>query len=187
MKIYTKTGDQGETGLFGAGRVSKDSPRIQAYGSVDELNALLGVVQSLTDLEEVQEDLKKIQNDLFDVGSVLATPDPKQLEKIGSFVGSEDMIFLEKKIDFLEKDLSPLKNFILPGGDEVAAQLHVARTVCRRAERDIVHLNTLEKIDSQIVVYMNRLSDFLFVLARWVNFKKGVVEPLWEKKKERRK
>ncbi len=184
MKIYTKTGDKGETGLFGAGRVSKDSPRIQAYGTVDELNALLGVVQSLTDLKEVQEVLKKIQNDLFDVGSVLATPDAKQLEKLGSFVGLEDVRFLEKKIDLLEKDLSPLKNFILPGGDKVAAQLHVARTVCRRAEREIVHLHTLEKIDSQMIIYINRLSDFLFVLARWVNAKKGIVEPLWKKKKK---
>ncbi len=183
MKIYTKTGDKGETGLFGGPRVRKDDPRIESYGDVDELNAVLGLVRSFKPPHEADQELKKIQNDLFDIGAVLATPDRKRLQgKAGSFVGAEDVSFLEKSIDRMEADLPPLQTFVLPGGAGAAAALHLARTVCRRAERRIVSLSAREEVGAEILIYMNRLSDYLFVLARWINQKTGVADTPWEKK-----
>jgi cob(I)alamin adenosyltransferase len=182
MKIYTKTGDKGETGLFGGGRVRKDNARIAAYGEVDELNALIGWARAANRDSAVDGVLKSIQNDLFDLGAVLATPDPKKLEGRGSFDVTPEIEILEKEIDRMEKDLAPLKTFILPGGSELAARLHVARTVCRRTERRVVALSAMESIAPDSVVYLNRLSDFLFVLARWSNLKAGVADVAWTKK-----
>lgn len=181
MKIYTRTGDTGETGLFGGDRVRKDHIRIAAYGAVDELNAFLGVSQSLNDLPHLVSLLTRIQNHLFNLGALLATPQKDRLKGMHG-IQKEDIIFLEQSIDELEKDLPSLKNFILPGGSPLGASLHVARTVCRRAERDIVALASHEGVEPEMIAYVNRLSDFLFVLARWVNFKKGIPEKLWEKK-----
>ncbi len=183
MKIYTKTGDQGETGLFGGGRVRKDHPRIVAYGEVDELNAGIGAARAFNRDPSVDGNLKQIQNDLFDIGAILATPDTKKLEgKSSTSVRKGQITFLEQSIDRMEKDLPPLRQFILPGGSEVGSLLHLSRTVCRRAEREIIALSETEKVDADLIVYINRLSDYLFVLARWVNVKKGVVETPWEKK-----
>lgn len=187
MKIYTKTGDRGETGLFGGERVPKDHPRIVAYGDVDELNSVIGFVRSCQDKVkaevqvELDNDLKKIQNDLFNLGAMLATPDAKRL-KGKDFVTEQDAVFLEEAIDRLESELKPLQTFILPGGHECAARLHMARTICRRAERHVVVLAAKETIDPNVIIYLNRLSDFLFVLARWVNQRQGVGDSVWEKK-----
>jgi cob(I)alamin adenosyltransferase len=185
MKIYTKTGDKGETGLFGGQRVRKGDLRIAAYGDIDELNALLGMARSLNQDGEVEKFLQKIQNELFDLGALLATParDRGKL-KGNNFIRKEETAFLEQSIDRCEKELSPLTTFILPGGSDVAATLHLARTVCRRAERAIVTMNDREPgaVEEEILCYVNRLSDFLFVLARWVNFKNGVSDVPWEKK-----
>jgi cob(I)alamin adenosyltransferase len=182
MKIYTKTGDRGDTGLFGGERVRKDHGRIRAYGTVDEVNAVVGWARASAPDAELDSVLKKIQNDLFDLGAVLATPDPQKLR--GPFIGDGDIRALEAVIDRLEKDLEPLRNFILPGGGEAGARLHVARTVCRRSERDIVTLTETTEIDPNVVIYMNRLSDLLFVMARWANWKEKVAEEAWTKKEE---
>ncbi|HSA58303.1 MAG TPA: cob(I)yrinic acid a,c-diamide adenosyltransferase [bacterium] len=186
MKIYTKTGDQGETGLFGGPRVRKDHARIRAYGEVDELNAVVGFARAANRDGGVDGLLQAIQNDLFDVGAVLAAPDPEKLKGKGRFAGAREVERLEREIDRMEKDLSPLETFILPGGSELAARLHLARTVCRRAEREVVALAASAKggeaVGAEIVVYMNRLSDFLFVLARWANLKAGVADVPWTKK-----
>lgn len=183
MKIYTKTGDKGETGLFGGERVRKNSPRIVAYGAVDELNAFLGVSRQMNAHPDVDSVLKKIQNDLFDLGAVLATPNQQRLKgKASGFIRPEDAAYLEQWIDRMETELPPLKNFVLPGGSALGASFHVARTVCRRAEREIVTLNDQEAVEGDLLIYMNRLSDFLFVLARWVNFKGGISDAVWEKK-----
>lgn len=186
MKIYTKTGDKGETSFFGGERVKKDHPRIAAYGDVDELNAFVGLARSAgpdrSSGRSIDELLQAIQNDLFDIGAVLATPDPKKLQGKGSFVGATEIERLEREIDRMDKELPPLKTFILPGGGELAAHLHTARTICRRAERQVVALAARESISAEIIMYLNRLSDFLFVLARWANFKEGISELLWQKK-----
>lgn len=183
VKIYTKTGDKGETGLFGGPRVKKSHPRIMAYGSVDELNAVLGQARSLNDHRELDKLLTRIQNDLFDLGAVLASPQKERLAgKATGFIRPEDIAFLEQTIDHYDHELPPLKDFVLPGGSDLAALLHVGRTVCRRAEREIVALAEQESVDPEIIIYVNRLSDLLFVLARWVNLKKGVPDVPWEKK-----
>jgi cob(I)alamin adenosyltransferase len=182
VKIYTKTGDKGETGLFGGERVKKDNSRISAYGDVDELNAFVGLVRSAKPDAAVDAVLKSIQNDLFDLGAVLATPEPKRLEGKGNFLGTREIENLEKEIDRMDKDLVPLNTFILPGGSELAARLHAARTICRRAERNVVSLSSRESIGGEIVAYLNRLSDYFFVLARWVNFKQGIADVEWSKK-----
>ncbi len=177
MKIYTKTGDKGETGLFGGGRVRKDSPRIAAYGEVDHLNSVVGVVRALKPEPKTDEVLDKIQNILFEIGAALASPSKKS-----GMVTQEDSGFLEKEIDRMQEDLPPLKNFILPGGNLLGAVLHEARTVCRRAEREIVSLSDREPVDSEILATINRLSDYLFVLARWANKSEGVADKEWKKK-----
>ncbi|HEV7223374.1 MAG TPA: cob(I)yrinic acid a,c-diamide adenosyltransferase [Pirellulales bacterium] len=179
MKIYTKTGDRGETGLFGGPRVRKDHLRIEAYGSVDELNAVLGVARSETLPAEIDALLAQIQNSLFDLGAELATPDPVRMGVAA--VGASHVEALERAIDRYEANLTPLKNFILPGGTRAAAQLHVARTVCRRAERRLISLSAAETISGQLIIYLNRLSDLLFVLAREANRAGGRSDVAWRK------
>lgn len=179
MKIYTKTGDKGATGLFGGERVRKDAPRIEAYGAVDELNSLLGIVRALRPGKRVDRILIGIQNDLFIVGADLATPKASKRSLIPQVV-SPQVAFLEKTIDSLQLSLPPLKKFILPGGTIPASYLHYARTVCRRAERSAVRLSHLEKINGNVVIYLNRLSDLLFVLARYANRSRKKAETKWE-------
>lgn len=183
MKIYTKTGDEGMTGLFAGPRVSKDSARIRSYGEVDELNAVLGVARA-TDLpQELDDILNRVQHSLFAIGAELATPDPEANHL--KWDGSESIDKIENAIDRLEATLAPLKNFILPGGTAAAAALHLARTTCRRAEREIVSLMRDPGVSdlSQIIIYLNRLSDLLFVMARAANHRAGVADVLWESPK----
>lgn len=179
MKIYTKTGDRGETGLYGGMRVSKDDARVAAYGTVDEANAALGMARAYYADKAVNDDLETIQNALFDVGADLATPqDSKQRSKLTP-IDEADVARLERLIDRYDGELEDLKSFILPGGHEAAATLHFARTVVRRAEREVVALSRHEAVNPQVAVYLNRLSDLLFVMARVVNMRMGVSETRW--------
>lgn len=178
MKIYTKTGDDGETGLFGGPRVRKDHPRIESYGTVDELNALLGLVRCGPLPRDIDELLARIQNELFDLGAELASPEPARMGT--AKLGPQQVAALELAIDRYEADLPPLKQFILPGGTTTAAELHLARTVCRRAERRLTALMALEGVSHELLVYLNRLGDLLFVLARTVNQAAGVGDTPWE-------
>jgi len=181
MKIYTKTGDAGETGLFAGGRVRKDDVRIEAYGTVDELNAALGVARAERLPPQIDQTLEQVQRDLFSVGAELATPEP---EKHGmALLGETQVKALEKAIDLLEAGLPPLKHFILPAGSLGGALLHLARGVCRRAERRVVTLAIVPEtaIRSEIVRYLNRLGDYLFVAARYANQEAKAVELKWEK------
>jgi cob(I)alamin adenosyltransferase len=179
MKIYTKRGDRGETSLFGGKKVSKDSLRIDAYGSVDELSSTIGVARSFTPRSDIDSILESIQNELFVLGADLATPPGKKGLRVRRSRPAA-VAQLEKTIDRLETSLSPLSSFILPGGSNVGAQLHVARTVCRRAERLVVRLSQNEKTGSTPVMYLNRLSDLLFVLARYSNKMEGREEQEWK-------
>ncbi len=181
MKIYTRTGDAGGTGLFGGGRVSKDDVRVEAYGDVDELNAVLGVVRASSPLPRIDDLLLTVQRDLFAIGALLATPDREKMEQHLSkaSLDSKRITELERAIDACDEDLEPLKSFILPGGSEKAAALHFARTVCRRAERHVVKLNREAAIPDLVVVYLNRLSDLLFTLARLANKLSGSGEVAW--------
>ncbi len=175
-RIYTKTGDAGDTGLGDGARVPKDHPRVASYGAVDELNATLGVaVLHLTDASHV-ELVRGIQNDLFDVGADLCVPEVEGHTALR--VRAEQAERLEKAIDALNERLEPLRSFVLPGGSPGAAWCHLARTVCRRAEREVVSLAHLEKVNPQVVIYLNRLSDLLFVLARICN-SDGKADVLW--------
>lgn len=179
MKIYTKTGDKGDTSLFGGQRVPKDALRIEAYGTVDELNSVLGIARAENSDPKVEKILTQLQNLLFILGADLATPrsaSPKHIKRIEV----KDAAPLEKLIDSLETKLQPLKSFILPGGSSVAAKIHFARTVCRRAERTVVRLSRNEDIGEEITVFLNRLSDLLFVLARYANYSAGVAETKWK-------
>jgi cob(I)alamin adenosyltransferase len=176
MKIYTKTGDAGETGLFGGGRVPKDDPRVQAYGDVDELNATLGFAASLDPAGFEADFLQSAQRDLFAIGAELATPNAA---KVRAQLGPERVSAIEQIIDKHDATLTPLKNFILPGGTPKAAAFHVARTTCRRAERAVVTLARDEHINPVIIHYLNRLSDLLFVLARAVNRQAGRADIAW--------
>jgi cob(I)alamin adenosyltransferase len=182
-KIYTKTGDTGDTGLFGGGRVGKDHPRVEAYGDIDELNAVLGMARSVEMMPRIDEVLVPIQRDLFALGALLATPNPaKMREQLAKARVDDDRIAqLERAIDNGEEELEPLKAFIIPGGTPKAAALHVARTVCRRAERRVVHLrrDSANEIPQLVVIYLNRLSDLLFVLARVANRRAGAGEVTW--------
>jgi cob(I)alamin adenosyltransferase len=181
MKIYTKTGDKGETGLFGGGRVSKDNLRIEAYGTIDELNSVLGVAINDVKEESVILLLKEIQSQLFVAGSDLASPRDKENAKFKiPRVSKEFSESIERKIDFYSGKLDELRNFILPGGSRGAAQLHLARTVCRRAERLVVALNKTVETGAEIIVYLNRLSDLFFVLARYENSVSGVPDVVWK-------
>ena len=159
MKIYTKTGDEGLTGLFGGGRVSKDDPRVEAYGDVDELNAFLGLARAAEPMPEIDEVLVPIQRDLFSIGALLATPDREKMDQhlTKARIGDDRIRELEHHIDACDRELQPLKAFILPGGTQKAAALHVARTVCRRAERRVIHLQREVEIPQIVVVYLNRL------------------------------
>ena len=181
MRIYTRTGDRGDTGLFGGGRVSKDHGRVEAYGAVDELNAVLGAACSVERVPWVDEIIVRVQRDLFSLGALLATPNPdkvrQQLEK--ARIDDARIAQLEGAIDDGEGELEPLSAFILPGGTAKAAWLHVARTVCRRAERRVIALQRETDIPPIIVIYLNRLSDLLFVLARVANRRGGAGEVTW--------
>ena len=179
MKIYTKTGDRGDTSLFGGQRVPKDALRIEAYGTVDELNSVIGRVVAETPDKRINEILTAIQGELFALGADLATPRSASAKLVRRFE-PKDAHVLERQIDGLEARIRPLKSFILPGGSPVAAQIHVARTVCRRAERAVVRLSRNEDIGDGITVYLNRLSDLLFVLARYANHVAGVPETKWK-------
>jgi cob(I)alamin adenosyltransferase len=179
MKIYTKKGDKGETFLFGGGPYSKDDQRIEAYGTVDELNSVVGCVISELSDEGIKVILRSVQEQLFVVGAELATVNPSA-EMAKGFIQSKHVAQLENQIDEWEKELAPLKKFILPGGSKGAAFLHLARTVCRRAERRLVALSHDQMVRPELVIYLNRLSDWFFVLARLVNRHGGVEDILWE-------
>ena len=181
MKIYTKTGDDGATGLFGGGRVQKDDPRVEAYGDVDELNAVLGLARAMEPMPRIDEILVPMQRDLFSIGALLATPDLEKMEKHLSKASIDERRIsdLERAIDQCEQELEPLKAFIIPGGSRKGAVLHVARTVCRRAERRVVHLQRDVEIPGLVVIYLNRLSDLLFMLARLANVRSGAGEVTW--------
>lgn len=179
MKIYTKTGDAGDTGLFGGGRVPKDHPRVAAYGQVDELNAAIGFGASLEPPAWEGPLLERIQRDLFTMGARLATPDPGKLKTPPEPIGETRITALEQAIDRLEGGLAPLQQFILPGGTPKAAALHLARTACRRAERAVVTLSRESDVPREIGIYLNRLSDLLFVLARAANAAAGHPDIVW--------
>jgi cob(I)alamin adenosyltransferase len=183
MRIYTRTGDSGETGLFGGGRLPKDALRVEAYGAVDELNAAIGVARACPGDELVADLLAQIQRDLFVLGSDLATP-AEAGERVGSRpvqrVEAGQVRHLEEEIDRLEADLPPLRQFILPGGSDCGSRLHLARTVCRRAERRLVSLGRAQALNPEALRYLNRLSDLLFVLARAVNQEAGILELPWD-------
>jgi cob(I)alamin adenosyltransferase len=183
LKIYTRTGDAGDTGLFGGGRVPKNHPRVEAYGDVDELNAAIGFARSIEQMPRIDEVLVPIQRDLFAIGALLATPDREKmrqhLEK--ARVDEERIGQLEHAIDECDRELEPLRSFIVPGGTPKAAALHVARTVCRRAERRVVSLGEsgVDEMPPVVVIYLNRLSDLLFTLARVANRRAGAGEVTW--------
>lgn len=181
MRIYTKTGDEGETGLFGGERVPKDHRRVAAYGDVDELNAALGLARSAEPAAFEDALLQAIQRHLFTIGAELATPDPARLAKAlgGPPLGEAEVTTLEQAIDRLDATLPPLKVFILPGGSPKGAALHLARTVCRRAERTMVRLARETPVSAAIRQYLNRLSDLLFVLARAANARAGAGDLPW--------
>ena len=180
MKIYTRTGDSGDTGLFGGPRVRKDDIRIEAYGTVDELNAVLGLARAEPASADLSQLLESLQHDLFVIGAELATPEPGQQQLPA--IGTADVERLEGCIDQYEAELPPLKQFILPGGSAGGATLHVARAVCRRAERCVITLQgkSETEISSSIIIYLNRLSDLLFVLARFANQQAAQPEIAWK-------
>ena len=180
-KIYTKTGDDGSTGLTDGSRVKKHHPRPSSFGTVDELNSVLGVIISLVDRKnkktnELIDLLHLIQNDLFDLGADLSTPTQRNLNSLR--VIENQVMYIEKKIDKYNKNLNPLKSFILPGGNQVSSWLHMARTITRRAEREVSYLSSIEKINKFSLIYLNRLSDLFFVLSRVFN-KNGEQDVLW--------
>jgi cob(I)alamin adenosyltransferase len=181
VRIYTRTGDAGETGLFAGGRVPKDHPRVAACGDVDELNAALGFAMTLDPADADRELLESIQRDLFTVGAELATPDPARLVQAlaSPRVGETHVAVLERAIDACEDRLEPLRAFILPGGTAKAAAFHLARTACRRAERAVVRLAHETSVSAELLRYLNRLSDLLFVLARAANARAGVRDVTW--------
>ena len=179
MPIYTRSGDEGETGLFGAGRVSKDDPRVDAYGEVDELNAAVGLARSLGLAPDLDALARRLQDELFAVGAVLATPSGTKASSHVPPVRAEWAAAMEKAIDRFDTELAPLRQFILPGGTSGASALHLARTVCRRAERRVVKLVRAGEVPREVLVYLNRLSDFLFTLARVANLRASVPDVPW--------
>ena len=185
MKIYTKTGDEGETSLFAGGRVSKDDARLHAYGTIDELNSILGMARAYGLDTELDQQLEHIQAALFEVGADLATPldaDAKWIVRVDEPMVSQ----LEAEIDVFETELSPLQNFILPSGTPSAATLHFARTVCRRAERWIVTLSQAVEINPAVRHYVNRLSDWLFVASRIANHRANVEDVVWQSPRQKK-
>ena len=183
MKIYTRTGDKGETGLFGARRVSKASLRVDAYGDVDETNSQIGVARSFAKDGKIAEILEGIQEDLLALGSDLATPLHSPARSSARQITAADVKRLENSIDEIEERNTPLRRFVLPAGSNTASFLHVARTVCRRAERKVAALREKEAINEQCLIYLNRLADLLFVLARFANKREDIEEVEWEPKK----
>lgn len=180
VRIYTKTGDKGTTGLIGGTRVPKDNIRIETYGSVDELNSFVGTLYDHLHIPEIREWILNIQSNLFTIGSTLATDPHKQQRMKLPSIKEEDVTFLENKIDYMEESLPPLKNFILPGGHIAASTAHVCRSVCRRAERNCFHLlKSGEPVSELVLRYLNRLSDFFFVLSRYIIKKYNGTEIAW--------
>ena len=187
-RVYTRTGDDGMTALVGGKRVSKDAARIEAYGTVDELNAVVGLVRAWNEEGKGQRGLhlrldamlQEIQQELFDLGSELATPEDFTYEGMHR-MGEEEVTRIERVIDECQEELEPLKSFILPGGGRISAQLHQCRTVCRRAEREILGLSRIENVGEWPLRYVNRLSDLFFVLGRWVGKNLGETEYLWQR------
>jgi len=181
MKIYTRSGDEGDTGLFGGGRVPKDHPRVSAYGDVDELNSAIGMVRATVPADFFDPLLESVQRDLFAIGGHLATPDPERvtraLEKAA--LSQARVTELERAIDAADQELPPLTAFVVPAGTPKAAALHVARTVCRRAERSVVRLAHEAEVHQLFIVYLNRLSDLLFTLARLANHRAGIGDMTW--------
>jgi cob(I)alamin adenosyltransferase len=189
MKIYTKTGDQGKTSLFGGTRVPKHHIRIESYGTVDELNSYLGLIRDQEIDQNYKAFLADIQHDLFTVGAILATPHENEMLKNGQprlniqRIEEKDIEKLELAIDAMNESLPPMTNFVLPGGHTTVSYCHIARCVCRRAERLAVHLNEIDPIDERVLHYLNRLSDYLFVLARKLTFDLQAEEVKWIPKK----
>jgi cob(I)alamin adenosyltransferase len=181
VKIYTRTGDAGDTGLFGGGRAPKDDPRVEAYGDVDELNAVLGMARALEVMPRIDEVLVPVQRDLFAIGALLATPDREKMAQHlqKARIDEHRIAELEQAIDDADAELEPLRAFIVPGGTQKSAALHVARTVCRRAERRVVSLQHTVELPPLAVIYLNRLSDLLFTLARLANKRAGAGEVTW--------
>jgi cob(I)alamin adenosyltransferase len=188
-RIYTRTGDKGTTALVGGARVAKESGRIESYGTIDELNSVIGIVRTYlpkyifkfgNDGEWYSEGLRRIQNELFDVGSELATPADGEYQGIHK-ISAAEVAKLEEEMDKMGEELEPLKSFTLPGGGELNAFLHLARTVCRRAERQLWRLKREEPLNEQLIIYVNRLSDHLFVQSRWVAKRLGESEFLWDR------
>ena len=187
-RVYTRTGDDGMTALVGGKRVSKDAARIEAYGTVDELNAVVGLVRAWNEEGKGQRELhlrldailQEIQQELFDLGSELATPEDFTYDGMHR-IGEEEVTRIERVIDECQEELEPLKSFILPGGGRISAQLHQCRTVCRRAEREILRLSRIENVGEWPLRYVNRLSDLFFVLGRWVGKNLGETEYLWQR------
>ncbi len=186
MKIYTKTGDEGKTSLFGGTRVKKNDLRINAYGTVDELNSYIGLIRDQLEDKNLIQDLIRIQSKLFTLGAMLATPPDKEKLKNGSDrlkiqkIEEEEITFLETKMDLMNESLETMTHFILPGGHSVVSFCHIARCVCRRAERITVELADKEAVDHHILIYLNRLSDYLFVLARKLTKDYKVDEIPWK-------
>jgi cob(I)alamin adenosyltransferase len=183
FKIYTKTGDDGTSGLIGGTRVLKSDSRLEAYGTVDELNSWIGFIRSGNTLPEIDSVLDTIQNSLFMIGSHLATDTSKSDLHQKLPFDPKNTVLLEKEIDRLQEVLPPLSNFILPGGTPLASQTQIVRTVCRRAERNIISLSQSVQIENELLVFVNRLSDFLFVLSRYFNYRSGQEETCWNPKK----
>jgi cob(I)alamin adenosyltransferase len=187
-KVYTKTGDKGETALVGGKRVPKDSLRIEAYGTIDELNSIVGLARAFNEEKLTDGDahqfldavLRQIQDELFDLGSELATP-PEFFQEGMYRVGENEVRKIEQLIDKCQEELEPLKSFVLPGGGRIGAYLHQCRTVCRRAEREILRLSRAEALSEWPIKYVNRLSDLFFVLSRWISKKTGKDEYLWQR------
>ena len=184
FKIYTKTGDKGETSLDGGTRVSKAAARVESYGTLDELNAFIGLAKAEISDEKVLSQLQKIQFDLFTVGSEAATPTDKLIlangkNRLDLMISEEEIMELERWMDNFDAELEPLQFFILPSGGKAAASVHVCRTVCRRAERAMVYLNETEEVRPALIKYLNRLSDYLFILARYISKISGEKEDYW--------
>jgi cob(I)alamin adenosyltransferase len=184
VKIYTGFGDAGKTQLFSGQVVDKDNLKVEAYGTVDELNSILGLVVTYFDVKHLIEYFQKIQGILFRLSAELASSDSRAKRIDNLLILDEDIQEIESRIDEIEGHLDSLKNFILPGGSRLAALLHLARTVCRRAERRMISLNKVENLNPQTLIYINRLSDLLFVFARYMNHKKGIADILWTNTKK---
>jgi cob(I)alamin adenosyltransferase len=178
-RVYTRTGDDGSTALGGGQRVAKDALRVEAYGTVDELNSMVGVARAAGAHQDLEDTLVTMQNELFHLGAELCTPVDDEAERQGPCVQEKHIVAMEQLMDRLMESLPPLENFVLPAGTPAAAHLHVARAVCRRAERLVLSLSRQEKVSAWALTYLNRLSDALFVMARYENFRNAVPDTLW--------